>query len=264
MTKETKPQETTSPEEKETTTENDLLNIGRFNSMIEKVNKVLEKGEPENITVDDSRSGGLVFTGYKPQAIIDAVNEVFGFKFWGFKEEMTTTINRKTKKGEGQMAVTNVSVWLFKPEYARTAWGQNNVINGEVGDAKKAAQTDGIKKALSYFSIGKRAYLGLLEKNPKVKKYVSNYVKKTATQQAQYEPKPQYKSYVKQETPPQQVKVSEAVKPVTVRDIPKEPPLPTVCEFEGCNTPITPALAKMMKEQKGKVLCVKHAMTTNV
>src|SRR6185312_17383890 len=45
---------------------------------------------------------------------------------------------------------------------APVGWGQNRVTRGDIGDARKGAQTDAIKKALSYFSIGNRAYQGLL------------------------------------------------------------------------------------------------------
>ncbi len=43
------------------------------------------------------------------------------------------------------------------------------MTRGAVGDARKGAQTDALKKGLSYFGIGNRAYHGLLE-NPKESK----------------------------------------------------------------------------------------------
>jgi uncharacterized membrane-anchored protein len=47
---------------------------------IKAVNRILQEGEPKNISVDNY-SG---FTGYKPQFIVDAMNLVFGIGNWGF------------------------------------------------------------------------------------------------------------------------------------------------------------------------------------
>jgi recombination DNA repair RAD52 pathway protein len=62
------------------------------------------------------------------------------------------------------LAVAQVKVWLAGIDFHPCAWGQSRVTKGDIGDAKKGAQTDAIKKALSYFSIGNRAYYGLLQK----------------------------------------------------------------------------------------------------
>jgi len=65
------------------------------------------------------------------------------------------------------VVVCSIRVWLGDKECSRTAYGQGRVTKGDLGDAYKSAQTDAIKKALSYFSIGNRAYLGLLVKGGK-------------------------------------------------------------------------------------------------
>lgn len=125
-----------------------------FNSLIDKINRILESGEPDNISVDDY-SGS---TGYTPQYIIDALNTVIGIDKWGFDE-----ISNELTGGETPvLAEAHIKVWLFNLENYRTAYGQARITRGDVGDARKGAQTDAIKKALSYFSIGNRAYLGLL------------------------------------------------------------------------------------------------------
>ncbi|SRR6266704_3166093 len=123
---------------------------------VEAVNRLLLEGEPGNISTDDHAS--YASTGYKPQYVIDAMNEVF-FGEWGFSE-----VGSEIVPGDkGVLAVSQVQVWLAGIEFKPTSWGQNRVTSGNVGDAKKGAQTDAIKKALSYFSIGNRAYLGLLK-----------------------------------------------------------------------------------------------------
>jgi hypothetical protein len=121
---------------------------------IKQVNDLLEQAEPDDISVD-SYSG---FTGYKPQYIIDAMNEVFGIGEWGFDE-----ISNEVTTGEkGGLVIAQVRMWLKGIEFKPTGWGQARITKGDVGDAKKGAQTDAFKKASSYFSIGNRAYRGLL------------------------------------------------------------------------------------------------------
>jgi hypothetical protein len=125
---------------------------------VRKVNALLLKGEPNNITVDSYSN----YTGYSPQYIIDAMNAVM-FGEWGF-EEMSNQLVDKDDSGKPGLAIAQVSVWLSGVEFRPKAYGQSRVTRGDFGDAQKGAQTDAIKKALSYFSIGNRAYHGKLEK----------------------------------------------------------------------------------------------------
>lgn len=120
---------------------------------IVRVNKLLKDGEPGNIS-HDSYSG---YSGYSPQATIDAVNEVIGIENWGFENKVT-----RISKIDSKLAVSNISLWVFNKDNPKSAYGQSRITRGDIGDALKGAQTDAIKKALSLFSIGNRAYLGLL------------------------------------------------------------------------------------------------------
>src|SRR5258707_9717276 len=125
-------------------------------TLIELVNQLLLDGEPANISVD-TYSG---YVGYRPQYVVDAMNETFGTGGWGF-EELSSDIMEGEK---GALVVAKVKVWLSgAPDFQPTGWGQARVTKGDYGDARKGAQTDAIKKALSYFSIGNRAYQGLLK-----------------------------------------------------------------------------------------------------
>jgi hypothetical protein len=119
------------------------------------VNKLLLDGEPGNITKADTNG----YVGYEPQAIIDAMNEGFGIGNWGFDEVSSETVDNE----KGTLAIAHISVWLKDIEFKPTSWGQSRVTRGDIGDAKKGAQTDAIKKGLAYFSIGNRAYHGLLD-----------------------------------------------------------------------------------------------------
>lgn len=134
--------------------------MGNIKDKVKEVNKLLKEGEPENVS-EDTYSG---YTGYAPQHVIDTMNHVF-FGEWGFEELETHTVTGQSEKGVTQLAVTKVQVWIKGLDFKPTAWGQSRITKGDVGDGKKGAQTDAIKKALSYFSIGNRAYHGLLEGN---------------------------------------------------------------------------------------------------
>ena len=126
---------------------------------IKAVNQLLHNGEPGNISID-SYSG---FTGYKPQYLIDAMNAVFKIGQWGFEEIHAEIMNHQTEKSTSMLAIAQVKVWIKTIEFMPVGYGQSRVTKGDIGDAKKGAQTDAIKKALSYFSIGNRAYHGLLK-----------------------------------------------------------------------------------------------------
>ena len=125
---------------------------------IKAVNTILHSGEPKNVSVDNY-SG---FTGYKPQYIVDAMNAVF-LGSWGFEEVSAEIVTHQTEKGTSSLAIAHVKVWLKGIDFQPASYGQSRVTKGDIGDAKKGAQTDAIKKALAYFSIGNRAYHGLLK-----------------------------------------------------------------------------------------------------
>ncbi len=119
-------------------------------SLVAAVNKQLLAGEPENISIDTFNG----YAGYKPQCVIDAMNEAFDIGGWGF-DELDSWI-------EDGIALCKVRVWIEGCAFQPTSYGQARVTKGDIGDARKGAQTDSIKKALSYFSIGSRAYRGEL------------------------------------------------------------------------------------------------------
>jgi hypothetical protein len=126
---------------------------------IKKVNEMLKAGEPKNIT-KDVYSG---YTGYSPQYVIDTMNQVM-LGEWGF-EEISNKFIDKDENGKPVQAISQIKVWLSGIDFKPVAYGTAKILRGSYGDAKKSAQTDALKKALSYFSIGNRAYHGLLKKD---------------------------------------------------------------------------------------------------
>ena len=141
----------------QSTTTQKAPTLEKIKEKVKKVNALLKKGEPGNIS-KDKFSG---YTGYKPQYIIDAMNAVM-FGEWSF-EEISNQLVDKDDNGKPKLAVASVKVFLKGLAQEFKAYGQSKVTRGDFGDARKGAQTDAIKKALSYFSIGNRAYHGKLE-----------------------------------------------------------------------------------------------------
>jgi len=135
-----------------------LIESFKNESLIDKINKVneeLKSNEPTNVSVDTFTK----YTGYKPQYVVDAMNKHLGVGQWGFCE-----VQNQLKEGEKTTVITKVEAWVGNTDNKFTAWGGAMVTRGSVSDAMKSAQTDALKKALSYFSVGYRAYRGLLKK----------------------------------------------------------------------------------------------------
>lgn len=122
---------------------------------INKANEILLKGEPKNWSKDHKG-----YAGYKPQAVIDAVNEA-GID-WSLEllETSERDTGKENKNGNKMVDVlTKVRVTIGDRKVDAVA---SHPILDDYGDAMKSAQTDAMKKALAHFSIGNRAYHGLL------------------------------------------------------------------------------------------------------
>ena len=105
--------------------------------------------------------------GYKPQYLLDAVNEVFGPENWYFELHETQVI-QFSENGESGQVIAKVEVFMRASEDQEffshgIQFGQSNIVHGNIGDATKGAITDGLGKGFSLFSIGSMAYRGELE-----------------------------------------------------------------------------------------------------
>lgn len=126
-----------------------------MNEKIKKANEILEKGEPKNWSKDHKG-----YAGYKPQAVIDAVNEV-GIN-WSL-ELLETSERASGKENKNKQPITDVltKVRITIGDQKIDAVASHPILD-DYGDAMKSAQTDAMKKAFAHFSIGNRAYHGLL------------------------------------------------------------------------------------------------------
>ncbi len=120
---------------------------------ITQVNNILEKGEPDNIQ-EDKRGGRTVY-GYYPQNVIDAVNEGLGTENWMYEllehgaEAQGNTFNGQVIL---QLSLKVGGDWVT---HGAIAGAQSNPVKY---DAIKGAITDALKKALSHFGVGAKAY----------------------------------------------------------------------------------------------------------
>lgn len=129
-----------------------------FKEKVQAVNEVLLSGEKnENFTADHKG-----YTGYKPQYVIDAVNTQFCGD-WSLEIVDKSTYPTKNKKGE-EVKNAFVTVRLKINDKTIDSLASHPILD-DVGDAFKSAQTDAMKKAFAHFSIGNRAYHGLLKSN---------------------------------------------------------------------------------------------------
>ncbi len=107
-----------------------------------------------------------VLYGYKPQFVIDAVNQIFGPQNWHYKLHDTELFATGDNDQSGQI-VTSVEVFIRTSEETDfvshgVQFGQSQIVHGNVGDAKKGSVTNAVLKGLSLFSIGNAAYRGEL------------------------------------------------------------------------------------------------------
>lgn len=124
-----------------------------FKDKIKAINDKLKSGEPDNFTADHKG-----YTGYKPQHIIDAINT----EFCG---EWSLTIQGREVYKNDKFDVAFVHVRLTLRGQSVDAMASHPNTQNDIGDAFKSAQTDAMKKAFAHFSIGNRAYYGLLKNN---------------------------------------------------------------------------------------------------
>jgi len=141
-------------------TENKIEFSGTFGESIGKINAFLKKYEPHNWGKDHKS-----YSGYKPQWIIDAVNTEFAGQWKVESLQNSIYVSPKDKKEHAfvQVRVTFIGFLINGHCPSMEAFASHPNNQNDIGDAYKSAQTDAMKKALSHFSIGNRAYHGLLK-----------------------------------------------------------------------------------------------------
>ena len=133
-----------------------------LSKMVEEINAQLRAFGREAVQeikmMKDGKAIGQVRYGYKPQYVIDAVNNVLMPENWRY-EVVSKEIFDNQVVADVQLFIRVKDEWFCKG--AQT--GQMQIVKGNVGDAMKGAITGAIQKCLSLLSIGSDAYKGLLK-----------------------------------------------------------------------------------------------------
>ncbi len=128
-----------------------------FKHKVKEVNETLKAGEASgNFTADHKG-----YTGYKPQYVLDAVNSQFCGE-WEVEIVEKEVVDGTKKDGSAtKTALVTIRLTLNGKKVETVA---SHPVLDDIGDSFKSAQTDALKKAFAHFSIGNRAYHGLLKK----------------------------------------------------------------------------------------------------
>jgi recombination DNA repair RAD52 pathway protein len=136
-----------------------MAKLSYWKEIVEKIDQILEKEGAS--AVQEVPGRGRTLYGYKPQSVIDALNQTLGANGWGYKILEHSVEKIEDKKGQTRyLAFVKVRLWVGDTESFKEAFGGSE--NYTPGDALKGATTDAIQKALSLFSIGRKAYRGEL------------------------------------------------------------------------------------------------------
>jgi len=147
----------------------------------EKTITKLREGFPEeSIQVKDSfkdpKTGDTkILTGYKPQYIVERLNDAFGHENWDFevkehgREGDDVWIwGRLTTYITNQDDVNHRKILSFREQFGTSKYNKGTTV----GDCYKGAATNALEKCASHYDIGHLAYKGLVEvpdDNPKSK-----------------------------------------------------------------------------------------------
>jgi len=146
----------------------------------EKVRIGLKKAFPEESFQDNTGRTGRPEAGIKPQYVIERLNEIFGPQRWMAREvnkSISTSKQPNNSKAPAEFVNMKIELligyfkeWINKETgepnsnfivmAKREGYGGCRIINENLADATKGAETDAIKKAASKFDIAEEAYKG--------------------------------------------------------------------------------------------------------
>lgn len=111
----------------------------------------------EAIIADNSR--GFLLTGIKTAYVVERLNNVLGLcgLGWWFKV-VSFSIGEQFVLADIELYYADGET-VSQPIYAS---GDQRIVKGRIGDAKKGAVSDALKKAASFLGVAERAFKGLL------------------------------------------------------------------------------------------------------
>jgi len=107
---------------------------------------------------------GYNTTGYQYQFLVNVLNDVIGVGEWGFNYKIIKEIEGKWNNGRGFWDITvEVFIWIQignkRPSFSCVGGHKSEAY----ADALKGAITNGFKKTVAFFGVGKKAYEGTID-----------------------------------------------------------------------------------------------------
>ncbi len=163
------------------------------------INKILDGYGDE--AIQEEKRPNVSLWGYKPQYLVDAVNQVLKEDGWGYH---LITIQTTPLDNGKITAIAQVEVYIKIGDTLVCKGPQFGVSTNYPGDAEKGAITDGIGKGLSLWGIASKAYRGLLRPTTKPES-VEKPQQKQVQEKIEVEPVVVAKVEVRPPSKPQQV-----------------------------------------------------------
>lgn len=108
---------------------------------------------------------GYDTTGYQYQFIVNVLNEVLGIGKWGYEFKILREIEGVWGNGKGYYEITSdVKVWIEIEDGKVVSFNNVGGHKAEMhADALKGSITNGFKKTVAFFGVGKKAYEGTID-----------------------------------------------------------------------------------------------------
>lgn len=105
---------------------------------------------------------GYDTTGIAYQFVVNRLNEAVGLYGWNYEYQILKEFEGSYNSGQQFWDITlEVSVWVGDSSVVRKAPGGHKATS--YADALKGALTNGLKKAVAMFGVGRQAYEGTLD-----------------------------------------------------------------------------------------------------
>jgi hypothetical protein len=135
-----------------------------YSKLIEAVDALPENARQDTKGKDTKK--GYDTSGYGYQFLVNVLNEVVGLGNWGMTYKILKEMKGSYQSGTEYFDITSeVTIWIMdgekKAEFSNVGGHQSRTYN----DALKGSITNGFKKTLSYFGVGKKAYEGTMDED---------------------------------------------------------------------------------------------------
>ena len=140
-----------------------MVEKNKYQILVEAVDK-LPKEAVEKAKKEVTRKG-YDTTGYQYQFLVNVLNEIVGIGDWGFSYKILKELEGKWGNGKGFWEITTeVLVWIMVEKDKKAEFACIGGHKSEMHvDALKGAITNGFKKTVAFFGIGKKAYEGTID-----------------------------------------------------------------------------------------------------